>query len=462
MKNYIILFSLVTVVSSEPGDLIEYNFQNRVPVTSINNLISNLANTLGFASFDLNYSINVYDIHYESINVGGELDTLSGLICIPESNIKSFPTLSYQHGTQLLDSSAPSIVGVSLSGIYNNFETTLIGLITASSGFISLLPDYEGLGNTERFHPYIVGESYSRSLINMIRASKEFSNEVNVAQKFQSNNQLFLMGYSEGGYATLAAQRDIELNFFDEFQITASFPMAGPYDLSGTMVDYFLSSPDYSQPYYVPYVLTSYLWAYEGLDVDFSNYFTPFWAENLSVLYDGSHPSSEINSMMPDNPLDILLPDVLEEFESNEDHFFRQTLQENTLLDWIPLSPTFFYHGLGDDIIPYENSQVVYNTFIENGASNVNLILFPEFLGGHSDVAITCLLSGFETALEYQVINDKGDVNDDGNITILDLTIMISYLFDESNFSDFEYWAGDVNFDQYISLIDILLLSDSL
>ena len=126
MKNYIILFSLVTVVSSEPGDLIEYNFQNRVPVTSINNLISNLANTLGFASFDLNYSINVYDIHYESINVGGELDTLSGLICIPESNIKSFPTLSYQHGTQLLDSSAPSIVGVSLSGIYNNFETTLI------------------------------------------------------------------------------------------------------------------------------------------------------------------------------------------------------------------------------------------------------------------------------------------------------------------------------------------------
>ena len=56
-----------------------------------------------------------------------------------ESNIKSFPTLSYQHGTQLLDSSAPSIVGVSLSGIYNNFETTLIGLITASSGFISLV-----------------------------------------------------------------------------------------------------------------------------------------------------------------------------------------------------------------------------------------------------------------------------------------------------------------------------------
>ena len=462
MKNYIALFSLITAVSSEPGDLIEYNFQNRIPVTSINNLISNLANSIGFSSFDLNYSINIYDIHYESINVEGALDTLSGLICIPESNIKSFPILSYQHGTQLLDSSAPSVVGVSLPGIYNNFETTLIGLISASSGFITLLPDYEGLGNTERFHPYIVGESYSRSLINMIRASKEFSNEVNGAQEFQNNNQLFLLGYSEGGYATLAVQKDIESNFSDEFQITASFPMAGPYDLSGTMVEYFLSSPDYSQPYYVPYVLTSHLWTYNGIDVDFSDYFTPFWAANLPDLYDGSHPSSEINSMMPDNPLDILLPEVLEEFENDEDHFFRQTLQENSLLDWIPSSPTFFYHGLGDDIIPYENSQVAYNTFIENGASNVNLILFPEALGGHSEVAIACLLSGFETALEYQVINDKGDVNNDGSINILDLTITISYLLGESNFSDFEYWAGDVNFDQKISVFDILLLTESL
>ena len=40
--------------------------------------------------------------------------------------------------------------------------------------------------------------------------------------------------------------------------------MAGPYDLSGTMVDYFLSGPDYSQPYYVPYVLTSQLMVLSG------------------------------------------------------------------------------------------------------------------------------------------------------------------------------------------------------
>ena len=320
MKKHIIFFSIISILRSEQ-DLIEYNFQNRVPVTSVGNLINNLAYTLGFNSFDLNYSINIYDIHYESINVQGVPDTLSGLICIPESNLKAFPILSYQHGTQLLDSSAPSIVGVSLAGIYDNFETTLIGLITASSGFITLLPDYEGLGNPEKFHPYIVGKSYSKSLIHMLRASKELSNELNGDQKFQNNNQLFLLGYSEGGYATLAAQKDIELNHSDEFQITASFPMAGPYDLAGTMVDYFLSAPDYSQPYYVPYVLTSQLWTYQGLNVDFLIIFFHFGLK-ISQAYMMVASSIEINSMMPNNPLDILLPDVLVNLKKMKTIFF--------------------------------------------------------------------------------------------------------------------------------------------
>ena len=56
---------------------------------------------------------------------------------------------------------------------------------------------------------------------------------------------------------------------------------------------------------------------------------------------------------MPENPLDILLDDVLEEFETNEEHFFRQSLEENTLLDWVPESPTYFFHGIGDDVLPF-------------------------------------------------------------------------------------------------------------
>ena len=100
--------------------------------------------------------------------------------------------------------------------------------------------------------------------------------------------------------------------------------MAGPYDLSGTMVDYFLSGPEYSQPYYVPYVLTSQLWYYQGLEVDFSSYLNRF-GQTLFQGYLMAHSGDFINNLMPENPLDILLTEVLEEFESSEDHF-RQNL----------------------------------------------------------------------------------------------------------------------------------------
>ena len=294
----------------------------------------------------------------------------------------------------------------------------------------------------------------------MLRSVKELSIELEGDDTFQFNEQLFLIGYSDGGYATLASQKGIQMDYSDEFSVTASFPMAGPYDLTGTMVPYFLSAPEYTQPYYVPYVLTSHLWYYQGLDVDFSNYFEPFWADTLPSLYDGTHSGGEINALLPENPLDILLDDVLEEFENNEDHFFRQTLEENTLLDWVPESPTYFYHGIGDDIVPYENAQMAYDAFIENGASNVTLELFAEELGGHSALALPCLLAGYNVILDYQVISPKGDMNSDGLVSLIDLALLSESLLVEYNMTDFEWWAGDCDYDHHHSVVDILMVAD--
>ena len=166
--------------------------------------------------------------------------------------------------------------------------------------------------------------------------------------KFQFNDQLYLFGYSEGGYATLAAQKGIQLHFSEELNVTASCPMAGPYNISETTVDYFLSIPSYEQPYYVPYVLTSHLWYYDGLDVDLNQYFEPFWADTLASLFDGSHSGDEINTLMPVNPLEILLEDELQDFTENENNFFRQTFLEQgdlNLLDEL-LVPVKHLHAV--------------------------------------------------------------------------------------------------------------------
>ena len=456
MKNFkfkiIFLIVFLSIINADEGDLISYNQQNTLSLF----LIDLLLDGAGISDSNPIYPISIYDIQYESHRPDGTIDTLAGLISIPLSPLEAFPILSYQHGTVVLDNNAPSITGATI----NNYEVLSIALIASPSGMITLFPDYEGLGDPNKYHPYIIADSYTRAVVNMVRAVKELSFTLEGDDKFQFNEQLFLFGYSEGGYATLAAQKGIQLDYPEEFTVTVSCPMAGPYDLSETMVDYFLSIPTYPNPYYVPYVLTSHLWYYEGLEVDFDNYFEPFWADTLPSLYDGTHSSSEINQLMPENPLDILTDQTLDDFINNDDHFFRESLRTNTLLDWAPESPTYFFHGIGDDNIPFENAQVAYDVFITNGASDINLISYPEEMGGHGEVAGVAIFDAYITMLNYQLINPLGDFDGDAFLSIEDINFLTQTILYQEVISDYQWWAGDIDYDDDHTILDILHLSD--
>ena len=123
-KRYFVYFFLFFpfIAEGEPGDLIEYNYQESFDLTAIEIGLA-IVGGLGFATPE--YTISCYDIKYESENSEGNLDTLSGLVVIPNSVTQAFPILSYQRGTGILDIEAPSISGLSLS----NLEVFLICLI---------------------------------------------------------------------------------------------------------------------------------------------------------------------------------------------------------------------------------------------------------------------------------------------------------------------------------------------
>ena len=58
----------------------------------------------------------------------------------------------------------------------------------------------------------------------MIRAAQELILEPGLNPDVNWNGQLFITGYSEGGYTTLSAQKLIEEEHPYEFNITASAP----------------------------------------------------------------------------------------------------------------------------------------------------------------------------------------------------------------------------------------------
>jgi len=162
----------------------------------------------------------------------------------------------------------------------------------------------------------------------------------------------------------MAVHQIIERDYSDEFSITVSFPMAGAYSMSGIMTDLMLAFTPYGQPFYFPFVLIAYIDSYPSIG-NAEEYLLPEY-EFIIDMFDGYHSSAEINDAMPSIPITIMKPDSITSFEENNDHPLRVALRENDLWDWLPQAPMYLFHGLGDEIVPSENSQMAYDQFIAN------------------------------------------------------------------------------------------------
>ena len=71
------------------------------------------------------------------------------------------------------------------------------------------------------------------------------------------------MGYSQGGHATMATVKELEINFINELTVTASAPMAGPYSMSEAQAE--MLNTVYPNPGYFPYIIFAYQNVYNNL-----------------------------------------------------------------------------------------------------------------------------------------------------------------------------------------------------
>ena len=140
-------------------------------------------------------------------------------------------------------------------------------------------------------------------------------------------------------------------------------------------------------------------------------------------------------------------------------------MQENDLYDWSPQNLMYLFHGIADERVPYENSVVAYNKFIENGSENVYFESLGEEVGGHQDAAVYCLLGAFNISESLKKINNLGDVNADSFINIQDVISLLIVIFEDSNglfelayLYSYIYWASDINVDQSINIFDVINL----
>tara|TARA_B100001250_G_scaffold294373_1_gene255996 strand:+ start:78 stop:812 length:735 start_codon:yes stop_codon:yes gene_type:complete len=229
--NYIIF--LASIIFSYQGELVSFELLESFDVEEIQN---NLDNDFGEIAPEVIYDISMYKIIYNTIDPFGNEVEASGVVAFPENSEQAFPMISWQHGTEVKRDNTSSFNG------FNALSFWLTG-----TGYIYIEPDYLGLGESEILHPYCLKNPSAWTTIDLIRAVENFSF---LSNDFESNDELILFGYSEGGYVTMAAHMMIEDENIDEFNFLASFPMAGPYSLSGSMVDVMLSNQPYDAPFY--------------------------------------------------------------------------------------------------------------------------------------------------------------------------------------------------------------------
>lgn len=347
------------------GSIVSVDKVENLTKSFIDDELSYISGTLGLPTKPKSRNgVTLYRVIYNTVDESGSSTQASGFILFPTETSQSYPLISYQHGAIVKREDVAFYDGYSR----DNFET-FISLYYASQGYIVCSADYLGLGYSQGLHNLLHAESLASSVVDMIFATK---NIIAAENKYLHNGQLFLAGYSEGGFATMATHREIEKNY-QYLQIIASAPMAGPYDLDGTMERFILSDKYYSYTYFLPYTLLSYSRLYSDVP-PLDAMFLAKYASILPDLFDGTKNGLEINDYLPNYTFDMLKPEFIDDFKENDDNPLKEALGKNDLTHWTPHAPMRLYHCLGDELVGIENSQIAEKNFKATGAKEVKLI----------------------------------------------------------------------------------------
>jgi hypothetical protein len=123
------------VATETPARYVSSTLLLSVPLKTLQTLLP----TQGYAAYqsEVKYGVSVYKMVYNTTYQGQEVKA-SGLICVPNGIMTPAPVLSAQHGTIFAHNEAPT----HFSGL-SGFE------LFASAGYITLIPDYLGFGESK-------------------------------------------------------------------------------------------------------------------------------------------------------------------------------------------------------------------------------------------------------------------------------------------------------------------------
>ena len=280
------------------------------------------------------YAVKAYRLTYLTLDGYGQEILASALVVVPQkpAGVPS-PLLSYQHATIETDLEAPSSLA----------EPASPELIIASMGYIVQAADYVGYGASKGAeHPYLLSAPSASAVIDLLTAAKYWRQ----TQGIVDNRQLFLTGYSEGGYVTMAAHRALQGgNSTHRQELVSVMPAAGPFNVLLTL-DEAMKLARQQYPVLGFFLSPGFLHLLSDSDRDNVRDFV------LKLLLGGE---SDVTFM----------PTVLGNYFADN----RSAIETQSNVDvWRPEVPVHLFHGRDDTTVSYLNSSHTLRVMQDQGA----------------------------------------------------------------------------------------------
>ena len=211
---------------------VQYEFIGRWDADKLNTILTD--DTPKFFGVAVRYTaaknaVNLYRVTYSSVvpERGNKPIAATGLVAVPDIAGTSFPMVSYQHGTVYGKQEVPSFPDQSP-------ETQLMLAQFAGQGYIVIGADYFGMGPSKEPEGYMVKASHQQATYDMLLASRAVLADLKL-----SNTKLFIGGWSQGGFITMAFLEKLEAA---GVKIDAAATASAPVDVS-VVLNGFLSFP---------------------------------------------------------------------------------------------------------------------------------------------------------------------------------------------------------------------------
>jgi thioesterase domain-containing protein len=282
------------------------------------------------------YPVEAYRLTYMTLDGQGRQIQASGLVAIPQKPASApSPVLSYQHATIKRQAEAPSAL-------------TRLGdppVVLASLGYIVVAADYVGYGvSAAAPHPYLLSAPSASAVIDLLTAARYWRQ----TQGVPDNKQLFMTGYSEGGYVTMAAHRALQAGTsVHRNELVRVVAAAGPYDVALSLDQQLAKVKD--------------------ANVLLGQLLSPGF---LKLLGDSDRRRVRdllLREVLGSDAEVTFLPTVIDSYLEDD----RATLAAvASVYDWGPQVPVNLFHGREDSTVSYLNSSRALQAMQARGAAN--------------------------------------------------------------------------------------------